>query len=106
MAQRPAALLVRITIGQLLARWAAIDIFRRQIDEVLLAKAAIRLRARCHRFRQRHRNARLRAGQNLGAVEVATIGDGIELIGLQPTTPEPRPLVAIERLSGSVNEIC
>src|SRR5262249_26388704 len=44
MTQRPATLLVRITIGQLLARWAAVDIFRRQIGEVLLAEAAICLR--------------------------------------------------------------
>src|SRR6266516_2257584 len=46
-AQRLAVLLVRITIGQLLARRAAVDILHPQIDEVLLAEAAIRLRARC-----------------------------------------------------------
>jgi hypothetical protein len=40
MAQRLAILLVRITIGQLLARWGAVDIFRRQIGEVLLAEAS------------------------------------------------------------------
>ena len=41
--QRLAAFLVRITIGQLLIRRAAVDIFRRRIDEVLPAEAAIRL---------------------------------------------------------------
>src|SRR6202040_1153652 len=69
--QRLAVLLVCITIGQLLARRAAIDILRQQIDEVLFAEAAIRLRARCHRLRQRHRNVSLLACQDLGAVEVA-----------------------------------
>src|SRR5260370_16565308 len=80
MAQRLAVLLVRITIGQLLARRAAVDILRRQIDEVLLAEAAIRLRARCHWLRQRHRDVGLLACQNLGAVEVAAIGDDIEMV--------------------------
>src|SRR5437588_10420435 len=79
-AQRLAVLLVRITIGQLLARRAAVDILRRQIDEVLLAEAAIRLRARCHWLRQRHRKVSLLAGQNLGAVEVAAIRNGIEMV--------------------------
>src|SRR5437660_4591832 len=69
-----------ITIGQLLARRAAIDILSRQISEILLAETAIRLRARCHRLRQRHRNVSLRAGQNLGAVEVAAIRNGIEMV--------------------------
>ena len=53
MAQRSAALLVRVAIGQLLTRRTAIDILGRQIDEVLLAETAICLRARGHRLRQR-----------------------------------------------------
>ena len=83
--------------------------------------------------------------KDLRAAEVAAIGNGVEIVGLQnslrllgnigklcpiraairhlvgddqmmlgidcdldivSTTPEPRPLVAIERLSGSVSEIC
>src|SRR5580692_2091016 len=48
VAQCPTVLLVRITIGQLLARRTAIAILRRQIGEVLLAKAAIRFRTGCH----------------------------------------------------------
>ena len=83
MAQRPAALLVRITIRQLLARWAAVDILRRQIGEVLLAEAAICLRARGHRLRQRHCNIGLLACQDLGAIEVAAIGNGIETISTE-----------------------
>src|ERR1700747_647310 len=79
-AQRLAILLVRIMITKLLARRAAVHILRRQIDEVLLAEAAFRLRARCHRLRQRHRNISLRACQNLSAVEVAAISDDIELV--------------------------
>ena len=39
-----------------------------------------RLRARCHWLRQRHRNVGLLACQNLGAVEVAAIGDDIEMV--------------------------
>src|SRR3979409_1748923 len=72
-AQRLAVLLVRITIGQLLARRAAIDILGRQINEILLAETAIRLRARCHRLRQRHRNVSLLACQNLAAGSVARV---------------------------------
>jgi hypothetical protein len=68
---------------EFLARRAAIDILLRQIDEVLLAKATFRLCARGHWLGQRHGDPRAIASQDLIAVEVATIGDGIELIGLQ-----------------------
>ena len=130
---------------EFLARRAAIDILFRQIDEVLLAEATFRLRARGHRLGQRHGDPRAIASQDLNAVEVATIGDGIELIGVQNGLRlfgDVRKLcairahirhlvrddemalgidrdlhivthdagaataVAIERLSGSVNEIC
>src|SRR6201997_4147932 len=79
-AQGLAILLVRVTIAKLLTSRAAVRILCRQIDEVLLAEAAFRLRARRHRLRQRHGNIGLRARQNLGAVEVAAISDGIELV--------------------------
>src|SRR4030095_708671 len=62
-AQRLTVLLVRIPIDQPLARRTAITVFGRVIDEVLLAEATIRLGARCHRLRQRHRDASLLAGQ-------------------------------------------
>jgi hypothetical protein len=65
-------------IAELLTRRAAVHILHRQINEVLLAEAAFRLRARCHRFRQSHRNVGLRACQDLRAVEVAAISDDIE----------------------------
>ena len=83
MAQRLAILLIRKTIGQFLARRAAIDILRGQIDKVLFAEPAICLRTRGHRLWQRDRNVGLLACQNLGAVEVATIGDDIEMVGEQ-----------------------
>src|SRR5262249_22271057 len=62
---------------------AAIDIFRWQIDEVLLAEAALRFRPRSHRLWQRHRNVSLLACQNLGAVEVATIGNDVEVVSMK-----------------------
>src|SRR5215470_14509735 len=49
--QRLAVFLVRVPIGQPLTRRAAVDILCGQIDEILLAVSAIRLRARCHRLR-------------------------------------------------------
>ena len=68
------------TIAKLLTYPAAVHILDRQIDEVLLAEAAFRLRTRCHQLRQRHRDVSLRACQDLCAVEIATISDDIELI--------------------------
>src|SRR5260221_3659563 len=75
---------------ELLASRAAIDILLRQIDEVLLAKATFRLRARRHRFGQRHADACLLAGQDLLAIEVAAVGDGFEFIDLQNGLGVPR----------------
>src|SRR5262245_20456441 len=51
-----AVLLTRIAIDQPLIGRAAVDILLRQIDEVLLAEAALRLRTRTQRLRQRHRD--------------------------------------------------
>ena len=50
-AQRLAVLLVRVPVGQPLASGTAIDIIRRNVDEVLLAEAACGLGARSHRLR-------------------------------------------------------
>ena len=75
-----AGLLARKAVSQLLAGRAAIDILHRQIDEILLAEATFRLRARCHRLRQRYGDVSLFACQYLGAVEVATIGNNIETV--------------------------
>src|SRR4029453_3362720 len=44
---------------EVLAGRTAVDIFLRQIDEVLLAEAALRLRTRPQRLRQRHRDVSL-----------------------------------------------
>src|SRR5262249_53108236 len=83
MAQRLAILLVRVTIGQLLARRTAIDILRRQVAKALLAKAATLLRARGHRLWQRHRNAGIIASLDFRAVVVPTIGDSIEMLSTE-----------------------
>jgi hypothetical protein len=64
------------------AGWAAIDVILRQIREVLLTEAALRLGARGHRFRHSHCDAGLIARHNLLAVEVAAIGDRLQCIGL------------------------
>src|ERR1700736_6637933 len=82
-AQHFAVFLIGITIGQLLPRWTTIDILRRHIDKVLLAVSAFRLRTRGHRLRERHRYVGLLAGQNLGAVVVAAIGNGIEMLSTE-----------------------
>jgi hypothetical protein len=68
---------------QFLTGRAAIGILRWQIDEVLLAEAAFRLRARRHRFGERHSDAGLLAGQDLLAIEVAAISDRNELFRVQ-----------------------
>ena len=75
--------LISKTISQLLARRAAVDILRGQIDKVLFAETAICLRARGHRLWQRHCNACLVACQDLGAVEVTAISDDIEMVSLK-----------------------
>ena len=76
-------------VSQCLAGRAAVDILRRQIDEILLAETALRFRSRRHRFRQRHRNAGRIAFEDLLAVEVAAIGDRIELEALGITLWNP-----------------
>ncbi len=61
---------------------AAIDVLVGQIDEVLLAEAAFRFSARCHRLGQRHRDASLLARQDFGSIKVAAIGNSLELFHL------------------------
>src|SRR6516164_3089713 len=70
-------------VGQLLPRRTAIRILCPQIDEVLLAEAAIRLRARGHRLRQCYCNVGLFAGQYLRAVEVTAVGNRIEMLSTE-----------------------
>src|SRR5579863_5043316 len=79
-AQRHSMLDVGEVIGQQLTGWAAVDILTRQVSEVLFAEPALRLGVRGHRLGQGDCNASLFAGQYLLSVEVATIGDRIELV--------------------------
>jgi len=81
--QRQPVLDVGEVVFQPFASGAAIDVILRQIREVLLAKAALRLGARGHRLRQGYGDAGLIARDNLLAVEVAAIGDRLQGIGLQ-----------------------
>lgn len=94
--QNLAALLIRVAIGQPLAGRTPIDILLGDVDEVLLAKAAIRFGTRRQRLRQRHRDASLVTREDLQAVEVAAIGDGFELIRLQNRL----------RLLGDIRKLC
>jgi hypothetical protein len=54
----------REVVFEMLAGGAAVDVLFGQIDEVLLAEAAVRLRARRHRLRQCHQDTCTIAGQD------------------------------------------
>src|SRR5262244_4494376 len=76
-----AVLLSRKTVREFLTRRAHIYVLLRLIDKILLAVPARRLRAGCHRFRQRHGDAALVARfDRLAVDEVAAVGDGLELV--------------------------
>src|SRR6476469_8864137 len=70
-------------IGELLACRTKVNVLISHIAEVLLAEASFRLCVRGHRLWQRNRDASLLACQDLFAVEVTAVGDGIELLHAQ-----------------------
>src|SRR6202140_4952498 len=70
-------------IGELLACRTNVNVLISYIAEVLLAEASFRLCVRGHRLWQRNRDASLLACQDLFAVEVTAVGDGIELLHAQ-----------------------
>src|SRR5580692_7934648 len=70
-------------IGELLACRTNVNVLISHIAEVLLAEASFRLCVRGHRLWQRNRDASLLACQDLFAVEVTAVGDGIELLYAQ-----------------------
>jgi len=70
-------------VGQVFAGGVTIDVFFGQIDKVLFDKTALGPAARCHWFGQGDGNAVLIAGQNLFTAEVATVGNNIQLVGLE-----------------------
>ena len=77
-----AIFLARKTIWQLLPSRTAIGVLLWQIDKVRLAEAPIRPGTRRLRLGQSYRDAGLVAGEDLGAAEVAAIGNGLERLGL------------------------
>ena len=70
-------------VGQAFAGGATIDVFLGYVDKVLFAKSTLGLDARGLRFGQGDRNAGFFAGQDLFAAEVATVGNNIQLVGLE-----------------------
>src|SRR5271169_1454858 len=82
-AQNQPVFLIRVVVGKPFTGRTNVNILCSNITEVLLAEAAIRLRARGHRLWQRHRNVSLLASQNLGAVEVAAISDDVEVVSMK-----------------------
>ena len=73
----------RVAIGEAIARRADVDVLVGDVAKILLAEPACGFGAGGRGLRQGDGDARLVAGQNLGAVEVAPIGDDIELIGTE-----------------------
>jgi hypothetical protein len=67
-------------IAELLSGRTNVNVLLSQVTEVLLAEAPLGLCIRSHRFWQRDCDASFVAPQNLIAVEVATIGNGLEVI--------------------------
>ncbi len=79
-AQGQSLFLVCVVVDQALASWAKIDIVCGHIDKVLLSKPALGLAARGQRFGRRDRDPGITAGQDLFAIEVATVGNDIQLV--------------------------
>src|SRR5262249_27987073 len=75
-----AVLLRRHAVGQFLGGGAAVDILVCQMDEVLLAKASVGLRARGHRLGQRHLGPGVDACLGCLPAIVAAIGHRLELV--------------------------
>ena len=74
---------VRVAVGEPFTGRAKVNVLLRHVTEVLFAEPPSDVDARGHRLGQRDRDARFLARQNLLAVEVAAIGDGIEVLHFQ-----------------------
>ena len=70
-------------VGEPFTGRANVNVLLRHVTEVLFAEPPSDVDARGHRLGQRDRDARFLARQNLLAVEVAAIGDGIEVLHFQ-----------------------
>src|ERR1700730_6040615 len=75
--------LVREVVGEPFTGRTDVDILLSHVAEVLLAEAPVGLGVRGHWLWQRDRDARLLARQDLRAVEVASIGNDIEVLRLE-----------------------
>src|SRR5215475_11668569 len=73
-------LFVRVAVGQLFARRAAVHILIAEIDEVLLAEPAFGLSTRCHGLGKRHGDSGLVAREDFLAAVVAAIRNSFELV--------------------------
>src|SRR5437868_6479402 len=78
-----AVLLTRIPIDQPLIGRTAVDILLTQIDEVLLAEAALRLCTRTQGLWQCYYDVGSLACQDLVAVEVTAVRNHLELVGVE-----------------------
>lgn len=74
---RDAAFLGRVAVGQVFSRGADIDVPFGVVDKVRLHIHALGRIARGRGPRHGRGDARLMAGQDLGAAEVALVGDGM-----------------------------
>ena len=74
---------VRVVVGESFTGRANVNVLLRHVTEVLFAEPPSDVDARGHRLGQRDRDARFLARRNLLAVEVAAIGDGIEVLHFQ-----------------------
>src|SRR5260370_39283936 len=82
-AQDQPIFLVRVVIGESFTSRTDVDILVSHVAEVLLAEAPIGLGVRGHRLWHRDCNSRLLARQDLRAVEVAPVCNGIEALCLE-----------------------
>lgn len=100
-----AAFLPRVAVSQVAPGGAAVDIPLRVVEEVGLHEHALAAVAGGFRARHRHGDAGFVTGKDLGAAEVALVGDGMQLLAPQRRLGRRRhraQLRAIEALIGDL----
>ena len=88
-------------VSELFSGRTAIHILIAEINKVLLAEATLGLNARCDRLGKRNRDAGLIARQNLGAVEIVAIRNGIEMVCLKLLADEIEKWGKVVKFSGA-----